>query len=142
MKRTITTSKQLFFTFAVGIALLAAGCANEESTQTPPQQEKEGSTLVDLGNVKLNISEQPFETDAEGETRGEGKAIAVDTIGLCNGIEAEVSLEREQLPATRTVKQGLSDGSYRLAVYQSNTFKKQIVRCQTKVHNCKYSYLL
>lgn len=126
MKRTITTSKQLFFTFAVGIALLAAGCANEESTQAPPQQEKDSSTLVDLGNVKLDISELPFGADTEGETRTEGKAIATDTIGLCNGIEAEVSLEREQLPATRTVKQGLSDGSYRLAVYQSNTFKKQI----------------
>ena len=108
----------------MGIALLAAGCANEESTQAPSQQEKEGSTLIDLGNVKFNISEQPFGVDTEGETRTEGKAIKTETIDLCNGIEVEVSLEREQLPATRTVKQGLSDGSYRLAVYQSNTFKK------------------
>lgn len=75
--------------------MLAASCSGEESTPTSPRQEKESSTLVDLGNVKFDMSELPFGTDTEGGTRSAEKAIVTDTIGLCEGIEAEISLELE-----------------------------------------------
>lgn len=128
MNKTITTSRKLLFTLwlAASTALLAASCSGEESTPTSPRQEKESSTIVDLGNVKFDMSELPFGTDTEGGTRSAEKAIVTDTIGLCEGIEAEISLEPEQLPSTRAVKQGLSDGAYRLIVYKNNIFQKQI----------------
>lgn len=128
MKKTTMTSRQPLFTLwlAVGIVLLATSCASEESTQVPPKQEQESSTLVDLGNVKFDISELPFGADAEGETRVTQETAVTKTVELCKGIEAEVSLEREQLPITRGVKHGLSDGNYRLAAYQGNAFKKQV----------------
>lgn len=128
IRRTIT---QLLLTlcFITGVALFAA-CSSENEPLTPsiqpkPEQPKEGSTQVKTGNLTFNISELPFGADTEEETRAtqEPEPTVTDTVELCEGVEAEITLERDRLPATRSVKHGMSDGNYRVFAYQNGVSK-------------------
>lgn len=106
------------------LALFSACSSNEQVIPQNPQDEN--STIVDLGNVKFDISELPFGEDTEDKTRTAEQPLMADTVVLSKSVEAEVTLERERTPVTRGVKHGLSDGAYRLVVYQANVFKTQV----------------
>lgn len=126
--RTITITQLLLtLCFITGVALFTA-CSSENeplkpSIQPKPEQPKEGCTQVKAGNLTFNISEMPFGADTEEETRTAQEPALTDTVELCEGVEAEIILERDSLPATRAVKQGMSDGNYRVFAYQNGVSK-------------------
>ena len=119
-------SRQLFLVpFAMLCLALFSACSSNEQV-IPQNPQDENSTIVDLGNVKFDISEMPFGEDTEDKTRTAEQPLMADTVVLSKSVEAEVTLERERTPVTRGVKHGLSDGAYRLVVYQANVFKTQV----------------
>lgn len=121
-------SRKLFLVLCtvLFIALLPACSSDNEEQVNPQKPQDENSTVVDLGNVKFDISEMPFGEDIEKKTRTAEQPLMTDTVVLSKSVEAEVTLEQEELPVTRGVKNGLSDGTYRMMVYQANTFKGKI----------------
>lgn len=127
MTRKTVTQLLLALCFLTGTTLFAA-CSSEDETSKPstlpePKQPQEGSTTIKTGNITFNISELPFGADTEESTRATQAPTVTDTVELCEGIAAEITLERDRLPATRAVKQGMSDGTYRVFAYQNGVSK-------------------
>lgn len=121
-------SKQLLVLLcSISLGLLT-GCSDDNITTghdpvTPPEQLKDTATVVDLGNVSLSLSETPFGADTGEGSRVQELQSKIDTIDLCDGVMAEVTLEREKLPATRTIRRILPDGNYHIFVYQGTTWQ-------------------
>lgn len=125
MTRTTVTKLLLAICIITGAAMFAS-CSSENEPLNPsvePEKPKDGSTLVKTGNITFNISELPFGADTEDETRAAQEPALTDTVELCEGVEAEITLERDRLPATRAVKHGMSDGNYRVFAYQNGVSK-------------------
>ena len=121
-----TTSKQWFFSLCLIGLVLLAGCSNDsnEPTNIPKQQEeKDGSTQIDVGGVKLELSEVPFGVDTEEGSRAPEPPAKTDTVDLCEGVSAEITLEREHIPATRATRKTLPDDTYHFWAYKGTSWK-------------------
>jgi len=98
------TSKQIFFAFCLLGTILLGSCNsdNDEPTKGPVQEEEqqEGSTQIETGGIKFDLSEQPFGADTEEGSRTPEPMATTDTVQLCEDVSAEVTLEREHIPAT------------------------------------------
>ncbi|WP_315349723.1 hypothetical protein [Hoylesella saccharolytica] len=135
MKKTFTTSKQLFFAFclAAGFALFAASCGNDADETgkgkdpTPPEELKDTATVVKAGDLTFVISEKPFDADIDTDTRAYEPPMVTDTIELADGVEAEITIERDKPAAgtrgpTPQIKH-LPDGHYHIFAYQGGVRK-------------------
>ena len=66
------------------LTLFSACSSNEQVIPQNPQDEN--STIVDLGNVKFDISELPFGEDTEDKTRTAEQPLMADTVVLSKSV--------------------------------------------------------
>ena len=100
--------------WAMPIALMLAACSTDKDTDN-------GNNEVEVGADGLSFVLQEESFDSDVSTRSIPQPVDAGTIDLGNGIEAEVSIQRDGTESTRangvTRATPVSDGHYIIRVY-------------------------
>ena len=99
--------------FLLLFAALFAACSKDHTEPTTDPN----STQVEAGGLKCSITEADFNADTEINTRST-QPVATQTMEWSEGVEAEVSLERDPAPALTRATKPMSDGSYTIVAYK------------------------
>ena len=125
-------SKQFLMLLCLASLGLLAGCSSDVPGNGPepnpkPETQVDTATLVKSGNLTFAISEKPFDADLDTDTRAYEPPTVTDTVELADGVEAEITIERDK-PASGTrgptpeIKH-LRDGHYHIFAYQGGVRK-------------------
>ena len=125
-------SKQFLMLLCLASLGLLAGCSSDVPGNGPepnpkPETQVDTATLVKSGNLTFAISEKPFDADLDTDTRAYEPPMVTDTVELADGVEAEITIERDK-PASGTrgptpeIKH-LRDGHYHIFAYQGGVRK-------------------
>ena len=103
--------------WAMPIALMLAACSTDKDTDN-------GNNEVEVGADGLSFVLQEESFDSDVSTRSIPQPVDAGTIDLGNGIEAEVSIQRDGTESTRangvTRATPVSDGHYIIRVYNAS----------------------
>lgn len=103
--------------WAMPIALMLAACSTDKDTDN-------GNNEVEVGADGLSFVLQEERFDSDVSTRSIPQPVDAGTIDLGNGIEAEVSIQRDGAESTRangvTRATPVSDGHYIIRVYDAS----------------------
>lgn len=103
--------------WAMPIALMLAACSTDKDTDN-------GNNEVEVGADGLSFMLQEERFDSDVSTRSIPQPVDAGTIDLGNGIEAEVSIQRDGAESTRangvTRATPVSDGHYIIRVYDAS----------------------
>lgn len=103
--------------WAMPIALMLAACSTDKDTDN-------GNNEVEVGADGLSFVLQEESFDSDVSTRSIPQPVNAGTIDLGNGIEAEVSIQRDGAESTRangvTRATPVSDGHYIIRVYDAS----------------------
>lgn len=103
--------------WAMPIALMLAACSTDKDTDN-------GNNEVEVGADGLSFVLQEERFDSDVSTRSIPQPVDAGTIDLGNGIEAEVSIQRDGAEPTRangaTRATPVSDGHYIIRVYDAS----------------------
>ena len=103
--------------WAMPIALMLAACSTDKDTD-------KGNNEVEVGADGLSFVLQEESFDSDVSTRSIPQPVDAGTIDLGNGIEAEVSIQRDGAEPTRangvTRATPVSDGHYIIRVYDAS----------------------
>jgi hypothetical protein len=103
--------------WAMPIALMLAACSTDKDTDN-------GNNEVEVGADGLSFVLQEESFDSDVSTRSIPQPVDAGTIDLGNGIEAEVSIQRDGAEPTRangvTRATPVSDGHYIIRVYDAS----------------------
>ena len=105
------------YIWAMPIALMLAACSTDKDTDN-------GNNEVEVGADGLSFVLQEENFDSDVSTRSIPQPVDAGTIDLGNGIEAEVSIQRDGAEPTRangvTRATPVSDGHYIIRVYNAS----------------------
>ena len=96
-------------------AMVFVACSNKDETD-----EKNGDKIV-MSAAQFTLTEEPYGEETEVETRAAEVLPRTQTVDLGNGIEAEVSIEREQKEAARKATRAtdISNQHYTITAFKS-----------------------
>lgn len=96
-------------------AMVFVACSNKDETD-----EKNGGKIV-MSAAQFTLTEEPYGEETEVETRAAEVLPRTQTVDLGNGIEAEVSIEREQKEAAHKATRAtdISNQHYTITAFKS-----------------------
>ena len=96
-------------------AMVFVACSNKDETD-----EKNGDKIV-MSAAQFTLTEEPYGEETEVETRAAEVLPRTQTVDLGNGIEAEVSIEREQKEAAHKATRAtdISNQHYTITAFKS-----------------------